>query len=102
MNLLDQLEENISLTLENYELLQLEAEELREEVKRLTAEKTTLLDNQAQWESKVKSLLSVFSESQGSVESNEDFEEDAETVVEESDDIVSEDDQEDFQQAVSS
>lgn len=61
MELLTQLEDKINVTLENYELLNLEIEELKEQISALTAENTKLTDQQLQWENKVKSLLNVFS-----------------------------------------
>ncbi len=60
MELLTQLEDKINVTLENYELLNLEIEELKEQISALTAENTKLTDQQLQWENKVKSLLNVF------------------------------------------
>ncbi len=72
MDLLNQLEENINTTLEGYELLQLEVEELKEELQRLEADNANLLDTQTHWEAKVKSILSVFSDGQSEPEEEAD------------------------------
>lgn len=66
MDLLNQLEENINTTLESYELLQLEVEELKEKLDTLQKQNQQLVENQSHWESKVKSLLSVFSDTKNS------------------------------------
>lgn len=71
MELLNQLEENINRTLENYELLTLEVEELKAEVDALKEEKSSLLEKHTHWESKIKTLLGVFSDASVTEENKE-------------------------------
>lgn len=60
MDLLEQLEEKIILTLDTIELLKMENEELRQEVESLKKQSMGLHSKQSEWEAKVNSMLGQF------------------------------------------
>ncbi len=60
MELLDKLEQKITLALETIELLNMENDELKEEVAKLKEEKASLNDQKVNWETKVNKLLGQF------------------------------------------
>lgn len=62
MELLDQLEQKITLALETIELLNMENEELKQEVAQLKSEKEQALDQQQVVEQRINRLLKQFSE----------------------------------------
>ncbi len=62
MELLDQLEQKITLALETIELLNMENEELKQEVAQLKSEKEQALDQQQVVEQRINRLLKQFNE----------------------------------------
>ncbi|MAA71379.1 MAG: cell division protein ZapB [Bermanella sp.] len=62
MDLLDQLEQKITLALETIELLNMENEELKQEVTSLQQEKALASDQKKAFEEKITGLLKQFEE----------------------------------------
>lgn len=60
MDLLDQLEEKIILTLDTVELLKMENDELKQELESLKKQTVGLHSQQSEWETKVSSMLGQF------------------------------------------
>lgn len=60
MDLLEQLEEKIIMTLETVELLKMENEDLKLELETLKKQTVGLHSQQSQWEAKVHSMLGQF------------------------------------------